>query len=361
MKGKTVIWNSLDMKIIRIIGITIAAVVLFSCQEVQQEPVPGKAIGEIYVSAVPGSRSVLVKLDGAWRVHPVQEWLHTDVNGRNGEGAFTFSYDSNESDFVNFRPVRKGAIVIQSLSTMQADTLRVIQQGIPDGVEYESLPQDSYIEFPDNMMETLTVLYANLKGATATAVDSWIASQKADINCIISDAGLSISLADGTAAEVTGTLTEPDALSARAGGLNLVLSDFGENPVAEDSYYNSAVKLLTWSYNQPDSQENWLVGGSFYYLSLMEAGYPDTPSWYPVNPSAAEFATDRYIQGSNLTDCIWMTRRDFTPTYTAAGKSWRADYLYASHSVWNATSTVRVLDNVPAGASHKAVLVKIKF
>ena len=73
----------------------IAALSLLSCKEMQQEPVPGKAIGEIYVTAAPGSRSVLVKLDGLWRVRSMESWLSTDVAGREGEGAFTFSFDSN--------------------------------------------------------------------------------------------------------------------------------------------------------------------------------------------------------------------------------------------------------------------------
>ncbi len=348
------------MRMKTVITITVAALALLSCKEMQQDPTPGKGIGEIYVTAAPGSRSVLVKLDGLWRVRPQESWLHTDVDGREGEGAFTFSYDSNESDFITFKPVRKGAIVIQSLGTMVADTLWVLQQGIPDGKEYESLPQNSYIEFPEGQIETLRILYANVKGASASAIASWTASVGADVNCLIADNGLSITLKDGTSAEEIGTLASPSALFAKARGLSLALADFGEG-LSDDAYYNAVVDLLSASYDQPDAEENWLVGGSFYYLSVMEAGYAATPSWYPANPAAAEFAADRYVQSSNLTDCVWMTRRDFTPTWTASGKSWRADYLYASHSVWNAVTLVNVLNNVPAGASHKALEIKIKF
>ena len=349
------------MRIRHFIIITTAALALCSCQEIQQEPVAGKGIGEIYVTAAPGSRSVLVNLDGLWRVRPQESWLHTDVNGREGHAAFTFSYDSNESDFVNFRPVRRGAIVIQSLSTMVADTLWVIQQGIPDGKEYDNLPQNSYIEFPEGQIETVSVLYANLKGVSASAASTWLTSMGADINCTIVDSGLSITLKDDTPATLTGTLDAPAAVFAQAGGINLALADFGETPEADDSYYNAAVKLLTESYDTPEAQENWLVGGSFYYLSVMEAGYASTPDWYPANPAAPEFAADRYVQGSNLTDCVWMTARDFTPTWTSAGKSWRADYVYASHSVWNSITAVNVVDNVPSGAKHKAIMIKIKF
>lgn len=344
-----------------IITILMTTLALVSCKEIPQTPTPGKGLGEIYVTAAPGSRSVLVKLDGLWRVRPQETWLHTDVNGREGEGAFTFFFDSNESDFVNFKPVRRGAIVVQSLSTMIADTLWVIQQGIPDGKEYDSHPKDSYIEFPEGQLQSLSVLYANLKGVAAPDRTAWTASVDADINCIISDDGLAIFLKDGVDAEKTGELVAPAAVMAKVGKLNLALADFGETPEADNSYYQAAVTLLSQSYDMPDAEENWLVGGSFYYLSVMEAGYASTPSWYPTNPGVPDFAADRYVQSSNLTDCVWMSRRDFTPTWSSSGKSWRADYLYASHSVWNATSLVRVLDNVPSGASHKAILIRIKF
>lgn len=347
------------MRLNRLIIIILAFAAAVSCKEVPQAPTAGKRIGEIYVTAAPGSRSVLVKLDGVWRVRPVSDWIHTDVNGREGEGAFTFTYDSNESDFINFRPVRRGAIVIQSLSTMVADTLCIIQQGIPDGKQYESLPQDSYIEFPEDQISSVTVLWANVQGAASA--ESWISSVGADINCIISDSGLEITLKDGSKADETGTMMKPKAVFAKVGRLNLALSDFGSEPESEDTYYNNVVDLLTASYDKPDAEQDWLVGGSFYYLSVMEAGYGTTPSWYPANPAAPEFAADRYVQGANLTDCVWMTGRDFTPTWTSGGKSWRADYVYASNSVWNAVTKVSVMDNVPSGASHKAVLINIKF
>ena len=320
----------------------------------------GKSLGTREVYPAAGDFSVFIKTDGVWSVSSPEKWIHVPEDLFKDASALIVRYDSNESDFITFKPVRKGAIVIQSLGTMVADTLWVLQQGIPDGKEYESLPQNSYIEFPEGQIETLRILYANVKGASASAIASWTASVGADVNCLIADDGLSITLKDGTSADEIGTLASPSALFAKARGLSLALADFGEG-LDDDAYYNAVVDLLSASYDQPDAEENWLVGGSFYYLSVMEAGYAATPSWYPANPAAAEFAADRYVQSSNLTDCVWMTRRDFTPTWTESGKSWRADYLYASHSVWNAVTLVRVLENVPAGASHKALEIKIKF
>ncbi len=345
----------------RIIPIVVIALIAAGCGEKMQEPAPGKCIGRMYVTSTPGSRPVLVKLDGLWRVRPCSDWITTDVNGREGQGAFTLSYASNESDFVQSNPTRRGAVVIQSLSTMKADTLYVLQQGIPDGNEYDSLPQDSYIEFPEGQLQTVSVLYANVQGAGEEDAAEWISATGADINCIISDSGITISRKDGAEVEILGSLTAPRALFAKTQGLNLAVADFGAALPEGDNYYDYTVRLLSGSYDRPDAEPNWLVGGSLYYLSAMEAGYASTPSWYPEDPSDILFAADRYAQGANLTDTVWMTARDYTPTWSSEGRSWRADYLYASHSVWNAATSVKVLESSPAGAAHKAILIKIKF
>ena len=348
------------MKIRRIILIAVAAALCSSCGD-KQALNPGKCVGEIYVTAAPGSRSVLVSLDGLWRVSSCSDWISTDVNGRNGEGAFTFRYGSNESDILVSNPVRRGAIVIKSLVTMVPDTLYVIQQGVPDGNEYQSVSKDSYIEFLEGSYTSLSVLYANLQGVSDSDADNWTARIGADVNCIIKDGGLSISRKDGQALDGEETIASPAALVAKTEGVNFVLSDFGYTPDNAAGYYESIAALLTQSYDKPDADELWLVGGSFYYLSVMEAGYASAPQWYPQNPSDDAFAADRYALSSNLTDCVWMYERDFTPTWSVDGKSWRADYLYASAKVWTAMTTVSVLDIGLSGATHKAILVKIKF
>ena len=105
----------------------------------------------------------------------MEDWLSLDVNGRNGKGAFTFSYASNESDFANANPTRLGHIVIQNLNSMKADTLYVRQQGTPDGKEYESYDNSNYIEFIDAALNRVTVVYADFDGVTdAASVSAWI-------------------------------------------------------------------------------------------------------------------------------------------------------------------------------------------
>ena len=350
------------MKSIRIILLITAAALCLSCEHSGDSAVKaGKNIGEIYVTAAPGSRSVLVSLDDLWRVRSCEDWISTDVNGRDGEGAFTFRYGSNESDFFNSNPVRRGAIVIQSLKTMTADTLYVRQQGLPDGKEYQSVPKDSYIEFLEDSFKSVSVLYANVQGADEAAAGAWIASVGAVINCIVWDDSLSVSRSDSAEMDSVEKLTAPEAIVASTEGLNLAVSDFGYVPDNAAGYYESMRSLLNGSYDKPGAGDLWLVGGSFYYLSVMEAGYPSTPSWYPEDPSADAFAADRYAQSANLTDCVWMTVRDFTPTWSAGGQSWRADYLYASSGAWTTVTSVKLLDSGLAGASHKAVLVNLKY
>ena len=77
------------------ISIFLAAVLLASCSTKIQQPDPGVALGEIYLTASAGSKTVAVDLDGLWRVSVLEDWLSLDVNGRDGKGAFTFSYSSN--------------------------------------------------------------------------------------------------------------------------------------------------------------------------------------------------------------------------------------------------------------------------
>ena len=132
------------------IAIILGIALVCSCTEKTETSKAGKRVGEIYVTALPGAKTVLVNQDGLWRVRTSADWISLDVNGREGPGAFTMYYASNESDFVNSNPSRRGAVIIESLRNMRADTLWLRQQGVPDGKEYSSSPQDSYIEFIDS-------------------------------------------------------------------------------------------------------------------------------------------------------------------------------------------------------------------
>ena len=58
---------------------------------------PGVNVAEIHLGATPGKVSVSIETKGVWRVESDQPWLRTDVNGREGNGAFTVYYESNQS------------------------------------------------------------------------------------------------------------------------------------------------------------------------------------------------------------------------------------------------------------------------
>lgn len=357
----------------KIIVILYAALCLLSCSSGTDVPVAGKCIGEIYVTARSGAKSVLVDLPDLWSVKPQQEWISTDVNGRKGNGAFTIYYGSNESDFVVTNATRRGAVVIQNLTTMVADTVYIVQQGTPDGREYSSSPQDSYIEFVDTKLTRLKVTYANFRGCTDNgAVSAWLAACKSDVIAFAwTEEGISgLQLENLLSFDHLGIInnssfsvdrseygTNPHSLEMCLDGKVYEIADFDP----EGNAILQLTDLLNRGYNRPDSETSWLIGGSFYYLSAMETGYPDTPSWYPTNPSDVIFEADRYAQSNNLTDCIWMSSRKFNPTFSSEGKSWRADYAYASYSVWNTAIDVKVNDIPLSGICHKSIDITIKY
>jgi len=357
----------------KIITIIAAALCLASCSNKTEGPAAGKCIGEIYVTSQSGAKSVLVDLPGMWRVVPQQSWISTDVNGRSGNGAFTLYYGSNESDFVSANVTRRGAVAIQNLTTMVSDTLYIRQQGIPDGKEYSSTPQNSYIEFLDTKLTKMKVTYANFHGVlNQETISNWLLASDSDLIAFAADAAMIAGLgleglySNGTVAILNKSSFElehdyvgsnPDSYGACLDGKVYQIADFDRNETA----YLQLVSLLNIGYNKPRSESGWLIGGSLYYLSAMEVGYPNTPSWYPSNPAAEVFEADRYAQSNNLTDCIWMSHRQFNPTFKFESKEWRADYVYASNSLWNATIDVRLADAPLAGMEHKIIEITIKY
>ena len=362
----------------RTILIIMSMAALLACTK-EQTLERGRKIGEIYTTAKSGSKTVLVKLPGLWRVSAADPWISLDVEGRQGEGAFTLSYSSNESDFISSNPTRLGRIVIEDYSSFRADTLYLRQQGVPDGKDYSSLPQNSYIEFVDVPLTRLKLSYFNLSGcADLEAAENLLNGDDADIQWVIWDNEKASQL--GSAHEgsssvygnivmlnrtdkkpVVESLSSPMALMAEIDGVCIACADFGEAVPSGEGRYGQLRTLLDAGYNRPDSPDKWIVGGSFYYLSVLELGYPSTPSWYPSNPNASDFEADRYARTNNLVDCIWMCSRDYNPTFSKDGIEWRADYIYASASAWNAAAVVSLSEVPLSGAVHKSMGITLKY
>lgn len=353
------------------IFIIAAFLMLCSCTA-DRNPVPGRKVGEIYLTAKGGSTSVLVKTEDNWRVWTDETWLSLDVNGGSGESAFTVSCESNESDFVNVNLSRKGAVVICNLRTMAPDTLYIVQQGIPDGIERHSAPQDSYIEFVDAELKRLKVIYANFGACTdKAAVETWISASDADVVAGIwketavlqaregleTYEDLFILDKSGTVSGRTQKTDLPAALAVSIDGKMIQVSDFPREAPSLEMIRN----LMDSGYDRAGSGSDWLIGGSFYFLSSMELSCPDTPQWYPSDISDPSFEADRYAQYNNLTDCIWMVSRHFNPTWTEDGKSWRADYVYASNSVWNTAVDVKLGPEPVPGSGHRTIEISLKY
>lgn len=348
-----------------------AILALCSCTAVDY-PSSGIKLGEIYFTSKAGSRSILVKTSDKWRVETDCDWISLDVNGGVGEAAFTITCGSNESDFANPRLSREACVVIRRLSAGTSDTLYVVQQGFPDGIERASTVQDSYIEFVDVPLRRIKVVYANFGSATVEDVEKWIAASDADLIAgIWSEEGVARLKVEGLetgfglmmldkSGRGFGRIQKtdlPPALAVSMDGKMFQIADFPRDEPALEMMRN----LMNGGYDRPESESDWIVGGSFYYLSAMEMSCPDTPDWYPDSISDPRFKADIYAQYNNLTDCLWMVTHHFNPTWTEDGKSWRADYVYASNSAWNSVVDVKLGPEPVSGASHKTIAITLKY
>lgn len=315
------------------------SVLLSACAETITEVVDpysaGDCIGKIELGAIPGSLSILVETEGEWRLETEQEWLRTDTKGRTGNGAFTIYYDSNESDVMTLKKSRVGKLAIRLAGSMKVDTLVFVQQGFyPVEADFHVVEdKDILLEYDLTQTAEITLLCCSSEGTGD--VRSWIESQNADVVIL-----------DG---EVTGAVE----------GLNVRGCNYAGLTCEEE--YNAFRNLIQQTYNAgPDAGEDWIFAGQMYHLSAMQFGYETTPEWYPKTKEANEFLADRYAWQNNLYDCVWMHQRDYVTTFTdAEGRSYTADYIYASSAAFSKVTSVQLLD--VEGLSHKAVKLTLKY
>lgn len=349
----------------------ILAILLSSCTA--QEPAyrSGEKLGQIYLSPESGAMSVMVSLDGLWRVSTESSWIRLDGNGGNGRGAFTFRYGENKSDIISSKTARRASIIIQRVREQVADTLRIIQQGAPDGRDYSSSVLDNYIEFIIPELKTVKLLYANLAQPQAGKTKAWLEAGKFDwvaaydpdnvLDGMYAGAAreghLVIGMTDTTPTE---TISGKDYLAAAAESWNLVVANFPFEAEPLDQYYRMK-ELLDSGYNRPLSGDLWIIGGTLNHLSVMEAGYPETPEWYPTDPSGVDFMADRYAWESNLYDSVFLTHKSYNPSFTADGRSWRPDYAYVSSSAWNHLVSVDEVPVSESGLQHAAYVLTLKY
>lgn len=343
-----------------------------ACEKEVQLPVSGTSLGQIYISPAAGSKSVSVDYDGLWRVKSLSEWITTDVNGRKGSSAFTFSYTSNESNLLGINVTRKGAVTITDLDKNVCDTLFIIQQGIPDGTIHHTEITSEHIETTDEE-QVWRVLYCNLQSMAYADAEAWLHSQECEVKAVVwneSDAATFTATCQepcicGNGVMITGTDINHTPASDTCG----IISEFRNTRIqvagfdmsqAPQKWHTDIVALLDEGYNTTGSSDRWLVGGSLYHYSAVEAGYPETPQWYPASSGSKEFDADKYVWSNNLIDCVWMSSRGYNPTYADGDRSWRADYVYASGSAWNTVVHVEILE-ATKDMKHKPIRITVKY
>ena len=356
----------------KILSVILPLLIISACEKEVKQPASGASLGQIHVSPAAGSKSVSVNTDGLWRVKSLDEWITLDVNGREGSSAFTFSYTSNESNVLGLKLTRKGCITITRLDKNIADTLYIIQQGVPDGVIHQTDIISDYIETTSEE-QIWQILYCNLHGMDYTTAETWLNSHDCEIKAAIwneSDAQAFASACQrpcvtGNGVLICGcdeNLTPPEDTCGIISEFRktwIQVADFREAS-SPQKQYSDIVSLLDEGYNTTGSSDRWLIGGSLYHYSSVEAGYKATPEWYPANSESTDFNADKYAWSNNLIDCVWMTSQNYTPTWSEGEKSWRADYVYASATAWNSVVHVEVLESAE-GMKHKPILVTLKY
>ena len=315
--------------------IGVVALVAVSCTKtVEVETYAGGVcVGECQVSAAAGEVSVLVETKGVWHVVPCDSWLHTDVPGGSGTGAFTVRFDSNESDVLNLRPGHTGRIAICLDNEERADTLRIVQFGFLTPIKRGTVQGDSALklEFQEPSISEKTLLVVSTDGNPDAL--TW-AEGKADLIVI-----------DGV-------------VSGESGELGVVGCDFSSLD-AGDRYaaFHEAVDMAI----ETEGKEGVILCGSMYHYSMMQTAYPSTPEWYPADAMDDVFGADRYAWQNRFYDIMWMAQRNYLVTYTENGHSWAADYLYVSSEVLSKVSSAQIMDIPLPGMSHHPLSITLNY
>ena len=331
----------------KLIYTLIVAVTAISCSKSGLDIKSGSVVGEIEISASAGSITVSVETTGRWIVFEADQasWVSFDVQGGVGKGAFTVSYQANMSSVVDVKSSRKARVVVASEDHAKSDTLNIIQQGFYSDIRPSEVGQSAEIvlEYVESPVKELEIVYCSNEGVSdMEALAGWAA--QFDV----------VACGNG--------FVKPESQSVgsysicTADDVNFVSADF-----AEDGGYEQFKSIVDATYNAYDSPSRWVIGGQLYHYSMMQTGYPSTPSWFPSDIDEAAFDADRYAWNNNLYDCLWMSRRDFVTTWTSdEGKSYMADYVYVSRDVLATICEVVVLDKVH-GMTHNPIKITLKY
>ena len=336
----------------RYIYMLLVAVTALSCEKSGLEIKSGNVLGEIEVAATAGRLTVSVETVGRWIVYEADDapWVSFDVQGGVGNGAFTVSYQDNMSSVIDAKSSRKARIVVTSEDYAKSDTLNIIQMGFYSDIKASDVnpSREIVLEYiaPDTKM--LTAVYCSDEGVTdQEALAQW--AQQFDV---VACGNGFVRPADVASGEKYTVCT--------VGDVNFVSADLKE-AFDDGEEYEAFLDIIENTYNAQNSPSKWVIGGQLYHYSMMQTAYPGTPSWYPEDLDALDFASDRYAWNNNLYDCLWIAEHDFVPTWTSdEDKSYMADYVYVSRDVLATICEVRKLDKVH-GMTHNPIQITIKY
>lgn len=300
----------------------------------------GVRVGEILLGATQGRVTVSVETEGLWRVESDQPWLTIDVNGRYGDGAFTVYYESNESDVHVLKQERVAKVAIRLEKSMKTDTLVFLQRGLYPAKAPGMVKEDPNVRLEYRLGQHKEVVLVCCCSDGEGDVQAWLETQNADIVVL-----------DGKAT--------PEKFE----GLNVVGCNFDEIAMNDTSetQFQAFRKLIQQTYNSgPYAGDDWIYAGQMYHLSAMQTDYQQTPKGYPQSTADPRLMSDIYAWQNNLYDCVWMYTQDYVTTWTDAdGKSFSADYVYASVSVFSKITSVELVE-IP-GLDHKAIKIALKY
>ena len=364
----------------RYIYVLLVAVTALSCEKSGLEIKSGNVLGEIEVAATAGRLTVSVETVGRWIVYEADDapWVSFDVQGGVGNGAFTVSYQDNMSSVIDAKSSRKARIVVTSEDYAKSDTLNIIQVGFYSDIRPSQVKPSPEIvlEYVTPETKTMTVVYCSAEGVTDQ--DTLAFAQWAGQFDVVACGNGFIMPRDVPSGEKYTVWTVGDVKFVRdvpsgkkytlwtVGDVNFVSADLKE-AFDDGEEYEAFLDIIENTYNAQNSPSKWVtkwvIGGQLYHYSMMQTAYPGTPSWYPEDLDALDFASDRYAWNNNLYDCLWIAEHDFVPTWTSdedKPKSYMADYVYVSRDVLATICEVRKLDKVH-GMTHNPIQITIKY
>lgn len=307
--------------------ICIAAII---CACSGNQDIPEVSSFDLDVTAPQGSLSFLVEANGVWTVEAQGEWISVDRSSAKDKAAFTLSYQANMPVSGEACEERVGKLLLTKSDMTSRMEISIHQFGLNTSPSYRA--SEGFfgnggfsVEYYLPGYDVVSAIYCSSDGLTdRTALEEWLSSEElSDVDVKIVDRGQQ---------------TVSDML--------FVFETF-------ETAGNSYIQVKNFIENLPYAGRR-IVGGTFWYQSVMEVGCASTPENYPTSVMDAVFDADRYCWQNRWSDCIWLKYRDFTTTYN---ESYRTDYIYADRNALTTVRDVQVLPVPVEGMLHNPLKI----